>query len=123
MKLQNNSVLVQNKTNDNPSEINKDNKEKRNQLKTDVWDEEKEGSLELEKQRQLILKAYYDAFPNIDDVIDETGLELDEVEALTKSILQNLPSGDVNESTTACHVLNSLLQDRNIECLFFDSTH
>ncbi|CAF3763984.1 unnamed protein product [Rotaria sp. Silwood1] len=52
------------------------------------WNEEKEGSLELAKKKQAVLKTYYDGFPSIDDVIDETRSDSQK----TYTILSQLPS-------------------------------
>ncbi|CAF1466423.1 unnamed protein product, partial [Rotaria sordida] len=87
------------------------------------WDENKEGSLELAKKKQAELKTYYDEFPSIDDIIDETRFGIREAKEFTESILHDLPSGEISERTTACHILKSLLESRNTSCLFFDSTH
>jgi len=92
-----------------------------NQSLDDDWDEEKEGSLELAKKKQAELKAYYDGFPNIDDVTNEAGSDVQKAKQFTESILRGLPSGNLNERTTACHVLRKLLENHNLECLFFDS--
>ena len=87
------------------------------------WDEKTEGSLEKAKKAEAQLKVYYDNFPSIDDVIDETRPSVKEAKTLTESILRDLPSGRITERTTACHVLKNVLQAQNIDCLFFDSAH
>ena len=66
---------------------------------------------------------YYDNFPSIEDVTNDTRPSVKEAKTLTESILRDLPSGSVTERTTACHVLKNLLQAQNIDCLFFDSSH
>ncbi|CAF3283490.1 unnamed protein product, partial [Rotaria sp. Silwood2] len=93
------------------------------QSEDDDWDERQEGSLELAKTKQAALKMYYDSFPNIDDVIDETRSGMKEATEFTESILHNLPSGEISEKATACHILKKLFENRNSSCLFFDSTH
>lgn len=69
------------------------------------------------------IKRFYDTFPNIEATINENDRNLNEAKQLTESILNNMPSGDVAELTTVCHVLQQILQKYGIECLFFDSTH
>jgi hypothetical protein len=73
-------------------------------------------------QKQNELKAYYDSFPNIDNTIIETSPDIKKAKEYTDSILHNLPSGDVNDMNTVCHVLNKLLGNESQECLFYDST-
>ncbi|CAF2988663.1 unnamed protein product, partial [Rotaria sp. Silwood2] len=87
------------------------------------WDEKNDGSLELTKKAHIQVKAYYDNFPSIDDVTNDTRQEVKQAKAFTDSILQNLPSGNVTERATACHVLKNLLEAQNIQCLFYDSKH
>ncbi|CAF1034246.1 unnamed protein product [Rotaria sordida] len=89
----------------------------------DDWNEETDGSLESAKMEQAKLKAYYDSFPNIDDATNSTGLDVREATEFTESILRQLPSGDVAERSTMCHVLANLFANQNIPILFFDSAH
>lgn len=69
------------------------------------------------------VKKYYDNFPNIEDVINEDGRDLNESKNLTESILNTIPSGNVAELITVCHVLTKILREFGKECLFFNSTH
>ena len=89
----------------------------------DEWNENIEGSLELAKKAENDLKVYYDSFPSIDEVTDDRRPEVREAKAFTQSILRELPSGNVTERATVCHVLNNVLQSQNIQCLFFDGDH
>jgi len=73
------------------------------------------------KQRQKELKVYYDSFPNIDDATNETSSDIKKAKEFTESIFRNLPSGDVTDTNTVCHVLNKLLGNEYQECLFYDS--
>ncbi len=73
----------------------------------------------LKKQEKL--RAYYDNFPDIDNLINRYGSDFQKAEAFTQSILSELPSGDLSERNTACHIIYNLIgRERN--CLFFDST-
>ncbi|CAF2588082.1 unnamed protein product [Rotaria sp. Silwood2] len=72
---------------------------------------------------QARLQAYYDNFPNIDDATSSTGLDIMEAIEFTQSILRTLPSGNVTERSTMCHVLTNLFANQNMQCLFFDSAH
>lgn len=81
-----------------------------------------EDSLAIAKKEQAELKAYYDRFPDIDENIDETELNLTQVEELTESILHESSLADAEEWTTVYRVLHSLLEIQGIKCLFFDST-
>ncbi|CAF0942339.1 unnamed protein product [Rotaria sordida] len=92
-------------------------------LLDEPWNEKKEGNLESIKKKHAQVKAYYDSFPSIKNVIDDAKAEVQEAKTFTDSILKNLPSGNVTERDTACHVLKNLLKTHNIECLFYDSTH
>jgi hypothetical protein len=74
----------------------------------------------LKKQEEL--RAYYDNFPNIEDLTNRNSENIRKAEEFTQSILSDLPSGDVTERDTACHVLYKLLGKENQECLFFDSS-
>ncbi|CAF4578689.1 unnamed protein product [Rotaria socialis] len=89
----------------------------------DKWDEKSEGNLELTKKAHAQIKAYYDNFPSIEYVTNDKKPEIKEAKAFTDSILQSVPSGNVTERATVCHVLKNMLQAQNIECLFYDSTH
>jgi hypothetical protein len=82
-----------------------------------------EEVIESTPRDQSNRKRFYDSFPNIDDVINENGRDLNEAKQLTESILSNVPSGNVMELVTVCHVLQKVLQKHGIECLFFDSIH
>jgi hypothetical protein len=74
----------------------------------------------MKKQEEL--RAYYDKFPDIDDIVDRNRPDIRKAEKLTQSILSEVPSGDVSEKDTACHIINSLLGGGDQQCLFFDST-
>lgn len=71
--------------------------------------------------RQNELKAYYDSFPCIDDLANETCEDIKKAKEFTKSILCELPSGDVDDRITMLHVLSKLLGNENEEFLFYDS--
>ena len=73
----------------------------------------------IKKQQEL--KAYYGGFPNIDDAMDAMGPDVQKAKEFTKSILGELPSGDVSDRNTACHVLNKLFRNDQQECLFYNS--
>ena len=68
-------------------------------------------------------KKFYDAFPNIDDVINETDPNIKKAKEFTQSILSKPPSGDVNDANTLWHIFNKLLGKNNQQCLFYDSEH
>lgn len=87
------------------------------------WNEQVDGSLNSAKKAQAQLKVYYETFPSIDDVANDKRPEVQEAKTFTKSILRNLPSGDVTERTTVCHILNNMFQAQNVQCLFFDGNH
>ncbi len=72
-------------------------------------------------KEQEELRNYYDNFPDIDEVTNQSGSDFQKAEAFTKSILSEEPSGDISETNTACHVIYNLLGKEN-DCLFFDST-
>jgi hypothetical protein len=74
-------------------------------------------------KEQNELKAYYDSFPNIHEVTNEFGSNIEKAKELTESIMKELPSGELNDKNTMCHVLNNLLGDENDGCLFYDSTN
>jgi len=63
-------------------------------------------------------KAYYETFP---DISHKNESDIKQAEELTESILSKLPSGDVSDRNTACHVLNNLFKSGDKNCLFFDS--
>ncbi len=71
--------------------------------------------------KQAELKVYYDNFPNIDDAMDETGPDIKKAKEFTESILSNLPSGNIDDRNTACHVLNKAFGNEHCACLFYDS--
>ncbi len=73
----------------------------------------------LKKQEEL--RAYYYNFPDIEELTNRNRSSIQKAEQFTKSILSELPSGNVSERSTACHVLYHLLREQNSECLFFDS--
>jgi hypothetical protein len=73
-------------------------------------------------KKQAELRAYYDDFPDIDDITNRNKSNIQKAEVFTQSILSELPSGNVTERDTACHVLYNLLGKDNGQCLFFDST-
>lgn len=81
--------------------------------------DQREVSSLLKEQAEL--RAYYDNFPDIEDVTNRNNLNIQKAEAFTKSIISELPSGDVTERDTACHVLFNLLGEGDQGCLFFDS--
>ena len=63
-------------------------------------------------------EAYYNTFLNIDR--DEK-VNREKANKYTHGILNKLPSGNVNDKNTACHVLNNLYKTKNDNCLFFNS--
>ncbi|UJR17219.1 hypothetical protein I4U23_004114 [Adineta vaga] len=73
----------------------------------------------LKKQEEL--RAFYDTFPNIDDVMNRNTPDVKQAEELTKSILSEQPSGDVSERSTLCHAIKNLFGNEDQSCLFFDS--
>jgi hypothetical protein len=74
-------------------------------------------------QKQNEIKAYYNNFPDIDDAINDASVDIKKAKEYTDSILHNLPSGDLNDIDTVCHVLSKLLGNESQECLFYDSEH
>ncbi len=72
-------------------------------------------------KQQEELRNYYDNFPDIDDLANRNGSNIQKAEAFTQSILSEPPSGDLSETNTACHVIYNLL-GKESDCLFFDST-
>ncbi|UJR08888.1 hypothetical protein I4U23_013143 [Adineta vaga] len=97
------------------------NSKENNTLQHDNYNEQNEDILMIFKKEQEKLKAYYDNFPNINATIDESGPELAKAREFTKSILETLPSGDVNDRNTLCHILNIIYKTENEDCLFYDS--
>jgi hypothetical protein len=73
-------------------------------------------------KKQAELRAYYDKFPDIENIINPNRLDIKNAKALTQSILSELPSGNVTARDTICHVLYNLLSQENQQCLLFDST-
>lgn len=75
-------------------------------------------------EKQTMLKAYYDSFPDIDSITNVTNPDIKKAEEFTKSILNKKPSGNVAHRDTACHVLDKLLSGNSgQQCLFFDSSN
>jgi hypothetical protein len=64
-------------------------------------------------KKQVVLKEYYGSFGNNYDGTKETASQLGAAEKFTKLILDKLPSGNVNDKDTLCHILNSLLGNQN----------
>ncbi|CAF4574091.1 unnamed protein product [Rotaria sp. Silwood1] len=73
-------------------------------------------------KQQAELRAYYDSFPDIEDITNRNRSNIQKAEEFTRSIISKLPSGNVSERDTACHVLYNLLGKDNQQCLLFDST-
>lgn len=73
----------------------------------------------LKKQEEL--QAYYDNFPDIDQIMNSNNPDIQQAEHLTHDIMSALPSGNIADKHTACHVLYNLLGNNNQECLFFNS--
>jgi hypothetical protein len=74
----------------------------------------------LRKQDEL--RAYYDKFPDIDEMINRDAPDVKRTEELTRTILGEVPSDDTTERSTLCHVIKNLFEKQGQECLFFDST-
>ncbi|CAF4545453.1 unnamed protein product [Rotaria sp. Silwood2] len=73
------------------------------------------------QKKQAELRAYYDNFPDIEEITNQKAPNIQKAEAFTQSILSELPSGNVTQRDTACHVLFHLLGNEKQDCLFFDS--
>ncbi|CAF3849445.1 unnamed protein product [Rotaria sp. Silwood1] len=80
-----------------------------------------DSSIKSTQKRNEVLKTYYDSFPNINDAINETSPDIQKAKQFTESILLNLPSGDIDDRNTLCHVLNKLLGYEDQKCLFYNS--
>ncbi|CAF0977602.1 unnamed protein product [Rotaria sp. Silwood1] len=78
--------------------------------------------MEFMLKQQAELRAYYDSFPDIEDITNRNRSNIQKAEEFTRSIISKLPSGNVSERDTACHVLYNLLGRDNQQCLLFDST-
>jgi hypothetical protein len=78
--------------------------------------------MESVKKTQEELRACYDNFPDIEEVIKRNKVNVEQAEKLTQTILSETPSGNVTERDTACHILYNLLGEGNQQCLFFDSS-
>ncbi|CAF0759537.1 unnamed protein product [Adineta steineri] len=83
---------------------------------------EKVAHFEALLAKQARSKSYYERFPDILNVTNETGLEIKQAKEFTTSILQNLPSGNVQDSSTMCHIINNLLGNKDQQCLFYNSS-
>ena len=68
------------------------------------------------------LQAYYDQFPDVDQVVDQNNPEILKAVHFTRSVLATKPTGDVNDKVTLCHVLHGMLGTESGECLLFDSS-
>lgn len=53
-------------------------------------------------KEQNELKAYYDDFPSIEEVINDSGLDIEKAKELTESIMNELPSGDLKMIEILC---------------------
>jgi hypothetical protein len=73
----------------------------------------------LKKQEEL--RACYDNYPDIDDIVNRETPDVKSAEEHTRFILSKSPSGNAAETDTLCHVINNLIGNGNQECLFFDS--
>lgn len=74
------------------------------------------------KKEQANLRSYYKNFVDIKQIIDNHSEPILQAKSLTSTILNTRPTGDVGDSNTACHILYELVNGREQECLFFDST-
>ncbi|CAF0803840.1 unnamed protein product [Adineta steineri] len=83
---------------------------------------EKVAHFEALIKKQARSKSYYERFPNILDVTNETRLEIKQAKEFTRSILQNLPSGNVQDRNTMCHIISNLLGNKDQQCLFYNSS-
>ncbi|CAF4060778.1 unnamed protein product, partial [Rotaria sp. Silwood1] len=87
----------------------------------DQYEFSSDSSIKSTQKRNEVLKTYYDSFPNINDAINETSPDIQKAKQFTESILLNLPSGDIDDRNTLCHVLNKLLGYEDQKCLFYNS--
>ncbi|CAF3896022.1 unnamed protein product [Rotaria sordida] len=86
-----------------------------------VWDEVKQHEIQSILKQQEELRTCYDNYPDIDDIVNRETVDIKSADELTRSILSKLPSGNVAETDTLCHVINNLIENGKKECLFFDS--
>ena len=86
------------------------------------WDDINQSEMRPLLKKQEELRAYYDNFPDIENVANRNSSDIQKAERLTQTLLSQSPSGNMTEKDTVCHVLNNLLGERNQQCLFFDST-
>ncbi|CAF1101778.1 unnamed protein product [Adineta steineri] len=86
------------------------------------WDKINPNDMESVLKTQTALRACYDTFPDIEEVIQRNKENVEKAEKFTQEILSKVPSGNVTERDTACHILHNLLGQENQKCLFFDSS-
>ncbi|CAF4994493.1 unnamed protein product, partial [Rotaria sp. Silwood1] len=86
-----------------------------------IWDEVKQHEIQSILKKQEELRTCYDNYPDIDDIVNRETVNIKSADELTRSILSKLPSGNVAETDTLCHVMNNLIGNEKQECLFFDS--
>ena len=73
-------------------------------------------------KEQAELKGCYDPLPDIEEITDPDNEDIKKAEEFTRSILSEIPSGEVDQMGTICHVINQLFENENQQCLFFDSS-
>ncbi|CAF4623360.1 unnamed protein product, partial [Rotaria sp. Silwood2] len=86
-----------------------------------VWDQIEQHEIQSISKKQEELRACYDNYPDIDDIVNRETLNIKSANELTRSILSKSPSGNAAETDTLCHIINNLIGNGNQECLFFDS--
>ncbi|CAF1684801.1 unnamed protein product, partial [Adineta ricciae] len=83
----------------------------------EIVPEEKESFLKEQSES----KASCDSLPNVEEITDSENEDVKKAEEFTKHILSKVPSGDLNQMETVCHIVHQLFQNENQECLFFNS--
>lgn len=67
------------------------------------------------------MKEHFSNFPDINVVMDDNNLDIRRAQGFTNNIISQIPSGDVTDRSTACHVMYEILGGKRKECLFYDS--
>jgi hypothetical protein len=86
-----------------------------------AWTDLKSSEISALERKQQELRACYDNYPSIDEVMNRDTPDMKKAEALTHSILSKPPSGEVDDTNTVLHAMKNLVAGDDRECLFFDS--
>ena len=73
------------------------------------------------QERFAKMKEHFSSFPDIDVVMDDNNPDIRQAQGFTDSIISQIPSGNVTDRSTACHVMYEILGGKRKECLFYDS--